>query len=1346
MDTYWDVETYSERDLSECGAYIYAADETTDVLFLCFAVDDGEVQTWKPGDPVPESFAKPAGYKFISDNWTFENLILAHVLIPRYGFAPIPLEDQDCAQRLALANAYPAELGLRCEALGLPYKKDPEARKAMLRVSGPQKTKKSKKPEDPAARERDLALTHERCKTDVESTRAAYNSPLLRSLLPEERQQLLLDAEINAHGIRANVPFLEAGCALAVKERNAINSRLNELTEGVITSTFQVQRIMELVNTQGHAMTSLSKRSVSATLAHKPENFVRELLELRQRGAFASVQKFKKLQAFADSNDHRIRGSLRIFGAGPGRWTSLGAQLHNLKRNDAEHPASLVNALIAGDHAELARYGNPLNVVGNLTRAALCAAPGHVLICADFGAIESRILAWLAGEKWKLDVYRKYDATGDKQLEPYCIIAAQMLRKNNVDLSTADRQLGKYAELACGFGGSVGAWRRIANDADVRSDAEVESIVKKWRATHPAILRFWQRLIRAARVAIRTRRAIRVNPAPAPSIIAAFDGNSLTLELPSGRVINYPGAKLVPNEKFEDGEPDIEHFDNAIGKWRRVRTWYGTLVENVVQGTARDLLAAAIIRAKARGWKVVFHCHDELVIEAPEGSLTEQEVLALLLEPPTWATGLPLGGKVHSGPLYLEAPATGEPTPKNEIERAVDAFVADAVPLPETAETEHDAEEVTEESPADSDNIPQRTTEESEPPHVCIHCQQIPDGRERVSTYDGAWLHPECEDPFIRARLVEEGIPWEDSTTSGPPPPIQDKEPPPSPSPPKTEPRGNGKGNGFASDGYPASERDDVGDPVAEYIYRDLKGAPYLKVVKRRSKDGKKYFPQYHLEAGKWVKGKPNGPAILYRLPELLATPANATVEICEGEKDANNLAKLGLIATTNPGGAGKWTPELNKWLSGFARANIYEDNDKAGHKHAAQVTAALYGTIPDIRVVQFREMPDRSDVSDWLKTGNGLKQLLERTEQAPKSVAFASVCAADEEIEDYDWVWPGRFALKKIGLITGLPDEGKGVLLSDIIARVTRGTAWPCGEGNAPIGNVILLTAEDDIKDTVVPRLIAAGADLKRVTILKMMREAGKERMFSLVTDLPMLRQKAIEIGDVKMIVIDPIAAYLGIGKVDSFRATDVRAVLGPLKEFVEEQRLFLLGVMHFNKKMDVTNLLLRVSDSLAYTAAARHVYGIVNDEDNKRKLFVKGKNNIAPREQQTLAFGFNAREVGTDKRTGNPISRPYIVWEDQPVDITATEALQALNDSKSPSALDDAKHFIEMLLSDGPVNSKDVREAAKENGISNRTLDRARKALGIRVDIKRDGRINEKGEVTWRWHWIPKQESEDD
>src|SRR5262245_2498479 len=645
----WDVETHSHCNLKEYGAHIYAADKSTGVYFFCFACDDGEVQVWKPCDPVPPPFANPTEHTFVADNWDFERLILTHILIPRYGFVPIPIENQDCAQRRALANAYPAELGLRCEALGLPYRKDPEARQAMLRLSRPQTAKKRKKPEDPASRERDLALLLERCKNDVRSTRAAYHSPRLRPL-PEGRAQLLLDTKINDRGVGAHIPFLEAVRTLAVQERNAVNVRLNELSAGVITSVDQVARIKDAINARGHAMTSVSKHSVSATLAHEPDAYVRELLELRQRGAYASVRAAKRLLAHADPIDGRIRGWGRIYGAGPGRWSSPGPQLHNLRRNDAEYPASLVDALLAGDHAELTRWGNPLAVAAELSRAALCAKPGHVFVCADFGAVESRIDAWLAGETWKLDVYRQYDATGDKSREPYRVVAAQMLRKNSIDLATAERQLGKNADLACGFGGSVGAWRRIVSD-DGRSDAEVLAIIRQWRDAHPAIRTFWHELAQAARVAIRIGRPILVAPAPRPPIIATFDGYALTLTLPSGRTIVYPGAHLTPNTKFEDGDPDIEFFDNARGQWKPVRAWFGTLVENVVQGTARDLLAAALLRFEARGLPVVFHCHDEVVIEVPEDTVSEQDVLANLLEPPAWALDLPLGGKVHSGLL-----------------------------------------------------------------------------------------------------------------------------------------------------------------------------------------------------------------------------------------------------------------------------------------------------------------------------------------------------------------------------------------------------------------------------------------------------------------------------------------------------------------------------------------------------------------------------------------------------------------------------------------------------------------------------------------------------------------------
>jgi len=696
MVIYWDVETFSQISLKEHGAHVLAADPSTGIHFFCWAIDDGEVQTWRPGDPVPAPFTNPTRYTLVSDNWEFERPIHTYILVKRYGFPPIPIKNQDCAQRRALAHAFPAELGLRCEALGLPHRKDPAARQAMLRLSRPQTAKKRKKPEDPAARERDLALLHKRCMSDVAATRAAYNSPRLQSLIPEERQQLLLDAEINGRGICANIPFLEAMRTLAVKERNAINARLNELSVGVITSVDQVARIKDAVNARGHNMTTLNKRSVSATLAHNPDEVVRELLTLRQRGAYASVRMAKRLLGFADPGDNRIRGWGRIYGAGPGRWSSPGPQLHNLKRNDAEYPAYLVDALIAGDYAELARWGNPLAVAAELSRAALCATAGYILICTDLGAIESRIPAWFAGEEWKLAAFCEYDRTGDERLHPYRQTAARMLRKDVLAIAKPERQLGKAAELSAGFGGSVGAWRRIAHDEDVRSDAEVLTFIKQWRDAHPAIRGFWKELAQAARVAIRTGRPILVAAAPRPPIIIAFDGYALTITLPSGRAITYPGARLSPNTKFEDGDPDIEFFDNARGQWKPARAWFGTLTENVVQGCARDLLAAALLRFEARGLPVVFHCHDEVVIEVPEGSISEQEVLAILLEPPAWAAGLPLGGKVHSGRLYLEAPATGEPPPPKDeevVERAVDAFVASAEPFPATKEIEQGAEE-----------------------------------------------------------------------------------------------------------------------------------------------------------------------------------------------------------------------------------------------------------------------------------------------------------------------------------------------------------------------------------------------------------------------------------------------------------------------------------------------------------------------------------------------------------------------------------------------------------------------------------------------------------------------------
>jgi putative DNA primase/helicase len=340
----------------------------------------------------------------------------------------------------------------------------------------------------------------------------------------------------------------------------------------------------------------------------------------------------------------------------------------------------------------------------------------------------------------------------------------------------------------------------------------------------------------------------------------------------------------------------------------------------------------------------------------------------------------------------------------------------------------------------------------------------------------------------------------------------------------------------------------------------------------------------------------------------------------------------------------------------------------------------------------------------------------------APDTQELLGICAADVKMRALAWLWPDRFAIGKLGLIAGLPDEGKGQTLCDIIARVTNGGEWPMNEGTAPQGNVLLFSDEDDAADTLVPRLEAAGADRSRVQIIKMVREAGADRPFSLITDLRALRQKLESVGDVKLVVIDPISAYLGVGNIDSFRTTDVRAVLTPPVTLAAEMRIAIIGVMHFNKKTDVTNALLRISDSLAFGAVARHVYGVIDDAENGRKLFVRAKNNVSAKSRdKTLAYRFGAREVGKDDETEAPIIAPHILWEPSYVDVTAVEALQAVIDNKAPGVRGAAKKLLQDMLAAGPMPQTEIEEAAEANDIGKKTLRRAKQDLGVVTEKER-------------------------
>jgi putative DNA primase/helicase len=335
------------------------------------------------------------------------------------------------------------------------------------------------------------------------------------------------------------------------------------------------------------------------------------------------------------------------------------------------------------------------------------------------------------------------------------------------------------------------------------------------------------------------------------------------------------------------------------------------------------------------------------------------------------------------------------------------------------------------------------------------------------------------------------------------------------------------------------------------------------------------------------------------------------------------------------------------------------------------------------------------------------------------QSDTLETVLASEIEMEAIEWFWQQRIARGALNILVGMPDRCKGQITAFLSARTTNGGSMPCLEGYAPDGNVIILTAEDDLKRTVVPRLNAAGADLKRIKLIKMIRRPDQsKRMFNLVDDLTRLEEEIERMGNVALVIIDPISAYLGVRRVAGGSSTDVRGVLGPVTDLAERTQAAFLAVMHFNKKADVNNAVLRVSDSVAYVAAARTTHFVVRDMEHERSyLFAKAKNNLSM-EDTAIRYRVAVKEVGIDKKTGKPIEAPYVVWEDVPVTVDETDVIEAENigSKAKKSRLEDAVKFLQERLGKGQARKMDdLLEEAKANLISRATLYRAKSELHL-------------------------------
>jgi DNA polymerase len=607
-----------------------------------------------PGDPIPleaiEAARNPA-WKVAAHNDPFETANERDILGPRFGWPQVPLERHVCTMAMALALGLPAKLERLADALELANRKDVAGARLMRQMAKPRRARRN---EDPNQiywfhdKER-LARLIAYVRRDVETEREVYDR--LAPLSASEHALWQLSCKINDRGFFVDRAFAEAAREIAQAAAPEIDAEIAQITGGAVTKINQIAKLLAWLQQHGCMMQRLDRAAINRQLEKEDLALpVQRALELRLGGAQAAVKKIDALLVRAGDDD-RIRGAFTYHGAATGRWTGVGFQPQNLKRPVTKDLEAAIAAIATKDYEHVRRlYPRPLAVVGDCSRAMIRAAPGHKLIGADFSSIESRGLAWVAGEEWKLDSYRRYDATRDPRDEPYCITACKIFRvpDGTFNDKSPERKAGKTCDLAFGYMGGLAAWRKF--EPGRFSDVEVEQFKREWRTAHPAIKRFWYDVDKAALSAVRERgRIVRCG-----RVAFKSTGAFLFVRLPSGRKIAYPYPRIVGNER----EQSVVFADNANGQFKDCRrglgAYGGLWTENIVSGIARDVLVEAMQRIEAAGYLITLHVHDEIVVEVPKNFGSTEEFTQLMTRRPAWALDLPIAANLWTGPRYCK--------------------------------------------------------------------------------------------------------------------------------------------------------------------------------------------------------------------------------------------------------------------------------------------------------------------------------------------------------------------------------------------------------------------------------------------------------------------------------------------------------------------------------------------------------------------------------------------------------------------------------------------------------------------------------------------------------------------
>lgn len=636
-----DLETYSEVELATCGVYAYSASSSFEILLFAYAYDEEEVQVvdLASGEEIPDPVLRDLEAEAViktAFNAQFERTCLSKYL--QKSLSPVSWQ---CTAVQSASLGLPLSLEGVGEVLGLEQQKLKEGKDLIRYFCVPCKESQAK-----GGRTRNLPIDAPGkwgifkgyCKRDVEVERAIRNTLKGYPLSEKEQGFYSLDQEINDRGVLVDRELVRR--AIDCDRRSKRDSLAEAQALTGLENPNSVAQLKEWLLKQGIQVDSLSKKVV-ADLASVAVGEVERVLKLRLNLAKTSIKKYEAMER-ALSPDGRVRGLLQFYGANrTGRWAGRLVQVQNLPQNHLRDLTLARDLVKAGHFEELELlFDSTPGVLSELIRTAFVPKPGHHFLVADFSAIEARVIAWLAGEKWRMEVF----ATHGKIYEAS---ASQMFKVPIEEISkgSALRQKGKIAELALGYGGSVGALTAMgALDMGVEPE-ELKSLVTAWRVANPNITRLWWEIDRAAFKAVKEKR-----PQSVGRIRLTYTRGLLLITLPSGRRLSYIRPRLELNSFGREG---ITY--EGIGeskRWSRIDTYGPKLVENIVQATARDILAEAMLALERAGYKIVMHVHDEVVIEAPSGSGCAEDVCVVMSRPPLWAEELPLRADGYACEYY----------------------------------------------------------------------------------------------------------------------------------------------------------------------------------------------------------------------------------------------------------------------------------------------------------------------------------------------------------------------------------------------------------------------------------------------------------------------------------------------------------------------------------------------------------------------------------------------------------------------------------------------------------------------------------------------------------------------